>query len=170
MDPLLIHNLLAVAGVVVAQFLLGKKASFPLGLVLGFSAWTIAGIVIVCDLVLMFLLLNLFTLSISHMKWFQLVRKRFEWAQHWLAEGRWTRNLIPVGWLGVVAITTIPLAGGVWSGVALSRTMAMTRNQSLIAITLGIILGCAVFLFAALGVMHVVNIPAEPAMIPDMID
>ncbi|MCF7840836.1 MAG: small multi-drug export protein, partial [Candidatus Marinimicrobia bacterium] len=149
MDPPLIHNLLTIVSIVVAQFLLGKKASFPLGLVLGFSAWAIATIVIVCDLVLMFILLNLFAVSISRLKWMRLVRRRFEWAQEWLAEGRWTRKLIPVGWLGVVAITAIPLAGGVWSGVALSRTMAMTRNQSIITITLGIMLGCAIFLFAA---------------------
>lgn len=168
MNPTLIHNLLTIVSIVVAQFLLGKKASFPLGLVLGYSAWSIAIIVILCDMVLMFLLIDLFAIPLSRMKWMRFVRKRFEWAQQWLAEGRWTRKLIPVGWLGVVAITAIPLAGGVWSGVALSRTMAMTRNQSLITITLGIILGCAIFLFAALGVMHVVSIPSEPVMIPEL--
>ncbi|MCF7797901.1 MAG: small multi-drug export protein [Lentisphaeria bacterium] len=168
MDHPVIHNLLAIVSIIIAQFILGKKAAFPLGLVLGFSAWSIAAIVILCDMVLMFILLNLFAVSISRLKWMRLVRKRFEWAQEWLAEGRWTRKLIPVGWLGVVAITAIPLAGGVWSGVALSRTMAMTRNQSIITITLGIILGCAIFLFAALGVMHVVSIPSEPVMIPEL--
>lgn len=167
MDQPLIHNLLAIVSIVVAQFLLGKKAAFPLGLVLGYSAWGIAVIVIICDLILMFVLLDLFTLTLSNFKWMQLVRRRFEWAQQWLAEGRWTRKLVPVGWLGVVAITTIPFAGGVWSGVALSRTMTMTRNQSVVTITLGIILGCAVFLLAALGVMHMVSIPSEP-VVPDL--
>ena len=159
-----LHNILAILSIVVAQFLLGKKAAFPLGLVLGYSAYDVALIVIICDLSLMWVVYEIFVVSVSKLRWAKYVRNRFESAQKWLATGRWTRKLIPVGWLGVVAVTATPFAGGVWTGVALSRTLAMTQKQTLWAVGLGSVIGCGIFLFAALGVMHLVNLPDEPAL------
>ncbi|OIO66389.1 MAG: hypothetical protein AUJ47_01460 [Candidatus Marinimicrobia bacterium CG1_02_48_14] len=156
-----LHSILVLLSIVVAQFLFGKKAAFPLGLILGYTAYGVALIVILCDLALMFVVYQIFSASFAKLKWIQNLRYRFESGQAWLAGGRWTRKLIPLGWLGVVAITATPFAGGVWTGIALSRTLAMNAKQTYWAVGLGSVIGCAIFLFAALGVMHLVRLGPE---------
>ena len=110
------------------------------------------------------LVYEIFSVSVAKFRWAQYTRDRFEHLQGWLREGRWTSKLIPVGWAGVVVVTAIPFAGGVWTGVALSRAIAMSRKASLWAVGVGSIIGCGIFLFAALGVMHLASITAEPVM------
>lgn len=160
-----LHSILALISIVLAQFLFGKKAAFPLGLIFGYTAYSVALIVIICDLGLMFVVYQIFSASVAKLKWIRHLRLRFESVQMWLAEGRWTRKLMPVGWLGVVAVTATPFAGGVWTGIALSRTLAMNAKQTYWAVGLGSVIGCAIFLFAALGVMHLVHFAPDGSII-----
>lgn len=152
-------EIISISSVVIAQYTLGKKAAFPLGLVLGITAYEIAVIVLICEFILMAFIHLLFDLSLGRFSWANYLNNRFERIQDHLKQGKWTSRLIQVGWLGPLFITSLPFSGGVWTGMALSRVMVLSNKQTLWSVGLGAVLGCSIFLLAALGILTIVDIP-----------
>lgn len=154
-------QVLILLSVLASQFLVGKKASFPVGLLMGWNAYTIAGVVLLSDLFLMFVVEWLFRTSTDKLAGRTYIRDRIERIQTRLENSNWDRGLIAAGWVGTMIITALPFMGGVWTGVAMARITMLSRSQTLIAVGVGAAIGCAIFMGAALGVMHLVTL--EPA-------
>ena len=144
-------DILAVPPVVVAQFTLGKKAAFPLGLVMGLSVWSIALIIILCDLFLMAVVDWLYTHSVDRFPWTQSILARSRRIQDRLMEGGWSQRLLKLGWMAPLVITSTPFAGGVWTGMAMARLLHLSHTKTLFSVGLGVIVGCGIFALAALG-------------------
>jgi len=140
-----------------AQYTLGKKVAFPVGLVMGLTAYEIGVIVILSDFLLMAVINHMFDLSFERFKWAIYLRKRSVQVQLHLEKRNWTAWLMNIGWLGPLAITTLPFAGGVWTGTSLARVMNLSKRQSNVSVGLGIILGCWIFVLAALGILSLVT-------------
>ncbi len=151
-------KILAIFPLLIAQYTLGKKAAFPLGLILGFNAWEIGIIVILSDFVLMIFINHLVDLSFEKFKWAMYLRKHSERIQERLNKGKWTAGLMKIGWLGPLIITTVPFGGGVWTGISLARIMNMSDRKSSLAVGVGVILGCLIFVLATLGFLSFVDI------------
>ena len=115
-------------------------------------------LVILSDLVLMFLVDMIFARSVDRLSLFQSIRQRSERFQERMKARKFSTALIGMGWLGPLAITAIPFAGGVWSGMALSRIMALSHKKTLFAVGLGVVIGCLVFALAALGVLSIIDL------------
>ncbi len=151
-------KILAIIPLLVAQYTLGKKAAFPLGLILGLNAWEIGIVVILSDFVLMVFINHMFDLSVEKFKWAMYLQERSLRIQDRLSQRKWTAGLMKIGWLGPLAITTIPFGGGVWTGISLARVMNLSSKQTSLAVGLGVILGCLIFVLAALGILSIVEI------------
>ena len=151
-------KILAIIPLLVVQYTLGKKAAFPFGLILGLNAWEIGIIVILSDFVLMAALNHMFDLSFNKFKWAMYLQERSRRIQDRLSKREWTARLMKIGWLGPLAITTIPFGGGVWTGLSLARVMNLSSKQTRLAVGLGVILGCLIFVLAALGILSIVEI------------
>ena len=142
-----------------AQYTLGKKVSFPLGLVLGVEAYEIGIIVVLSEFVLMAIINHIFNLSFENFKWALYLRERSERIQAHLKQRTWTARLIQIGWLGPLIITAVPFAGGVWTGISLSQVMNLSNRQTLLSVGVGAILGSLIFVLASLGILSIVDIP-----------
>ncbi len=144
---------------VIAQYTVGKKAAFPLGLVLGMTAYEIALIVVISEFVLMAFVHRLFGVSFEHFRWAKYLNQRFERIQDHLKQGKWTSRLIHIGWFGPLFITALPFSGGVWTGMALSRVMSLSTRKTVWSVGAGAVIGCGIFLLAALGILTIVDLP-----------
>lgn len=150
---------MAVFSVAFAQFILGKKASFPLGLLLGMDVLEISIIIIICEFTLMAIVDFIFTWSLDRFAWSRLLKQRSEKFQEKLKTRRWSARLIQLGWLGPLLITAIPFSGGVWTGMALARIMVLPNRKTIWAVGIGAVIGCSIFALAALGVLSFIDIP-----------
>lgn len=151
-------KVLAIIPLLIAQYTLGKKAAFPLGLIMGLNAWEIGIIVILSDFVLMAFINHIFDMSFEKFKWAIYLRERTQRIQDRLNQGKWTAGLMKIGWLGPLIMTTVPFGGGVWTGLSLARVMNLSGRQSSWAVGTGVILGCLIFVLAALGILSIVEI------------
>lgn len=130
-----------------------------MGLLLGMTAYEIGVIVILSDFLLMAVLNHIFDFSFEKFKWATYLRKRSEQIQFQLEKRKWTAWLIKIGWLGPLTVTTLPFAGGVWTGTSLARVMNLSSRQTNVSVGLGIILGCWIFVLAAMGILSFVTFP-----------
>ncbi|MCF7807671.1 MAG: small multi-drug export protein [Candidatus Marinimicrobia bacterium] len=144
-----------------AQYTLGKKVSFPLGIFLGFSVPEIAILVILSDFVLMILVDRIFVWSLDKLPWLQKLRKKSERFQERMGQRKISVALIRLGWLGPLTITALPFAGGVWSGMALSRLMSLSHQKTFLAVGLGVLIGCLIFALASMGVLNFIELSTE---------
>lgn len=134
-----------------------------MGLLLGLSAWEIGGIVIISDFILMAFINHMFDLSFEKFKWAQYLQDRSNRVQDRLNQRKWTARLMKIGWLGPLAITTIPFGGGVWTGISLARVMNLSSRETNLAVGVGVILGCLIFVLAALGILSIIEL-SEPGV------
>lgn len=124
------------------------------------SAYEITVIVLICEFALMAFVHRLFDLSLKQFRWASYLTERFEKIQAHLKRGKWTSRLVQIGWLGPLFITALPFSGGVWTGMALSRVMTLSNRRTMWAVGSGAVLGCTLFLLAALGILTIVEIPS----------
>jgi uncharacterized membrane protein len=128
-----------------------------LGILLDFGVWEISIIVILSEFALMFAVDLIFVKSIDRLSFLHRVRSKSERFQERMKERRMTSALVNLGWLGPFIITALPFTGGVWSGMALSRIMALSHKKMLLAVSCGAVIGCLIFALAALGVLSIIE-------------
>jgi len=63
-----------------------------------------------------------------------------------------------IGWLGPLVITAIPFGGGVWTGMSLARVMNLPGKQTQLAVGVGTVIGCLIFVLASLGILSLVDV------------
>lgn len=148
-----------ILSVLITQYTLGKKAAFPLGLILGLTAYQIGIVVVLSEFVLMVLVNHLFDISYDKFRWAIYLRERSERIQEHLKKGKWSSRLLRIGWMGPMTVTALPFAGGVWSGMALAKVMILSNRQTMLSVGIGAVIGCAVFVLAAIGILNFVEIP-----------
>jgi len=151
-------KLLAILPVLLTQYTLGKKAAFPMGMVLGLNAWEVGLIVVLSDFVLMALMNRLLDISFEKLKWGQYLRARTSRVQERIGKRKWATRLMKFGWLGPMIITSTPFAGGVWTGTALARVMNLSNRETILSVGMGVIVGCLIFVLAALGILSIVEL------------
>lgn len=134
------------------QFVLGKKASFPYGILMGLPLYAIGLIVILSDLFLIYFTHVLITRTVR-MKWLVILQRRAFIDGEKLRKSRWLRHFQNLGRLGVVVVVSTPLAGGVWTGSILSRILGLERMETFALIAIGSVIGCAIFVFGFQGLL-----------------
>lgn len=142
---------IVISGLVITQLILGKKGAFPYGILFGLNLYLIAGVVILTDLVLMLFLEGMISVSRQRFKLFKIIHDKFIKWQECLETSTLGKRVLPIGKAGTLIITATPFSGGVWAGLAVSRILTLRFNETIWLVGLGSIIGCGLFLLAALG-------------------
>lgn len=142
-----VHLLLVILTFLVLQFLFGKKASFPYGILVGIPLLDIGILVILSDFSLIFPARLIVSHSL-HIKWLTLLQKKLFINEDKLERSWWLKFFQNFGRLGVVVAVSTPFAGGVWTGAVLGYALGLKDVESIILIALGAVIGCAVFVLA----------------------
>lgn len=139
--------------IVITQFTIGKKGAFLYALLFDLNIYIVSIVIIACDMVLMFLIGSLFQITLKRF----LPVKLFQWQttikENKLKKSRWTQKITRFGKISPLVLTAIPFAGGVWSGMALSKILHLNNKDTYWLVSIGSIIGCAIFLLAALGLI-----------------
>jgi len=143
-------------GLIFLQLSLGKKVSYPYGLLVGLNLYTITGLVIITDLVLMLFIEKVISSGVRKLEKFDFVKQKKINLKHFLTDTKIGIYLQHLGKLGVLIITALPFAGGVWSGAALSKIVNLSRPIVIILLTIGVIVGASIFHFGSLGLIAVI--------------
>jgi uncharacterized membrane protein len=150
----LYKSFLIILGLIITQLLLGKKGAFPYGIVCGLNLYLIAGIVIITDLVLMVFLEEMMTITRQRIKFFDIIHSKLKKWQNYLENSTLGKKILPIGKAGTLILTATPFSGGVWTGLAVSRILTLRSNETLWLVGSGSIIGCAIFLLAAMGLVQ----------------
>jgi uncharacterized membrane protein len=154
--PVLFQPVIVVVTLVFIQLILGKKASFPYGVLVGMSPVNIGVIVLIADIGLMFFAQALLENSLK-LKWLKKLQQKIFISEDKLERSWWLRSFQNLGRLGVVVVTSIPLSGGLWTGLLMSKVLGLGKVESYALVALGSAFGCAVFVVSFLGIIYWVS-------------
>jgi uncharacterized membrane protein len=142
-------------GLIITQLLLGKKASFPYGILLGFNLYVVSFIIIITDILLMLAVDKVFKIAAKTVFPFTIIYSRLLKLKTHLEEGSLGKKLLLLGRMGALIITAIPFAGGVWSGVIVARILNLQYKQTYMLVGVGTVIGCGIFLIIIEGLIWV---------------
>lgn len=153
-------QIIQVAGKVLAfvgiQYALGKKASFPFGLLMGFDLITISIMVLISDLIQTAMLLKFFDFFIKHLKNLKKWCAKFFKSKR-PPKRRFWEKFRRIGSLGVFLIASLPWAGGALSGSILAVSLKVPKKRAFGAIMAGCVMGTAIFLVSFAGITKIFN-------------
>jgi uncharacterized membrane protein len=135
------------------QLVLGKKAAFPYGLVMGLSPVFVGLIVLVQDIAQTPLIISLLGGS-SRLRWLEKWRRKLMLDEERLKNYRWMRWIKHMQHLGIVLIVSTPFAGGIWTGCLLSHAFGLRKLNSFVMITIGSAIGTVIFVLSFIGIVH----------------
>lgn len=138
------------------QYTLGRRGSYPYGLLIHFSLIKITAIVVVSDMIQTVFLLHSLDAVI---RWLKKIRARLRRRPEETIpqeKPRWER-LRRHGSLGVFLVAALPYAGGALSGSILATSLRMRRRKAFLVITAGCILGSILFHLGFTGILALVD-------------
>ena len=139
---------------IVIQLALGKKISFPYGVIIGFSPITIGVMAFICDIVLMVFIRLLFDNTSKLQMKFNKLRNRYKSAEEKFRRSRRYSHLQNLGKMGVVILVSIPGAGGVWSGSMLAHILSLNKTDAYCTIIFGSVINTLLFVLGSMGIIH----------------
>lgn len=140
----------------IIQLVLGKKGAFVYALFLEMNLYLVSLVIIFSDLLLMIFVNRLFQVSMNRLFPFILLQRKALKVEEKLKRSIWGTRLIKIGQAGTLIVTATPFAGGVWSGMALAKILQLKNKQAYWLTGIGSVIGCAVFLLAALGFINLI--------------
>ncbi len=151
-------QLLHIPALIAIHLVLGKKASFPYGLVFGFNTWLIAILVIITDFAEIPFYRWLIAGAFDKIKPLQWLHGKLDHRESAFSQKRLYRWFIHAGALGVFILVIIPGAGGVQTGTLLSHILHLSKSRANVALGIGSIIGCLVFVAGAEGIMALLGL------------
>lgn len=142
------------------QYTLGRRGSFPYGLLVHFSLVKITIIVVISDVIQTIALLNLLEYSfdkipiLKKLKYRLTQKKKYpngkSKTSFWEKITKWRE-------VGVVIIAALPYGGGALSGSILAYSMKMKKKRAFFFIILGCIIGSTLYYLVFYGIIELVD-------------
>lgn len=147
-----LHLILVVSTLVGVQIIIGKKASFPYGILMGLSPLTIGIIVLFSDLGTIPLLQFLLSSS-QKIRWVETWRQKLIQRQGRWEQQRWFQSVKRMQNWGVTAVVAVPLLGGINTGAIMSHLLNLKKFEAFVFMGLGAAVGSAIFVLGAYGIL-----------------
>lgn len=138
------------------QYTLGRRGSYPYGLLIHFSLFKITAIVVLSDMIQTVFLLRSLDAVLGWLKRFR-ARLRKSPANPVKSEKRFWERFRRYGALGIFLVAALPYAGGALSGSILAVSLKTDRRRAFFIITAGCILGSVIFHLGFTGILALVN-------------
>jgi uncharacterized membrane protein len=127
------------------QFLLGRRGSFPYGLLAEFSLIKITLLVIVSDIIQALLLLNFFDFFSRKIPWLKKKIHKCDMEKQEVYTGKWWTKIKKWGTPGLVAVAALPYGGGALTSSILAVSANMNKKPAFFLIVAGCIIGSMIF-------------------------
>jgi uncharacterized membrane protein len=137
------------------QLVLGKKAAFPYGLVMGLSPIFVGMVVLTQDVVQTPFIIMLLQ-GTARIPWLEKFRRRMIVDEERLKKSRLMGWLKRIQHLGVVLVVSTPFAGGIWTGCIMSHAFGLGKLNAFFLIALGSVFGTIIFVLSFIGILHLV--------------
>ncbi len=139
------------------QYSLGRRGSYPYGLVVNFSLIKITIIVVISDMIQTVLLLNLLDFFTQKISWLRKWRSRAEEKEKTRSPTSFRARLKKYGNLGLIIVAALPYGGGALSGSILAYSMKLDKKRAFLFITIGCIIGSILFYLGFAGIVSLVK-------------
>lgn len=136
------HEIWKIAAFIGIQYVLGKRGSFPYGLMAGFGLYKITLLVIVSDIMQTLLLLN----------FFDYFSRKISWLKKEGTRGKFWKKLKQWGAPGIIVVAALPYGGGALTGSILAMSVRMEKKRAFCLIVSGCIIGAILFYFGFTGI------------------
>lgn len=146
------HEIWKIAAFIGVQWLLGKRGSYPYGLMVGFGLSKIMVLVIVNDIIQTFLLLNFFDYFSRKIAWLRRKREKSKTPKREGVCKKLLKTLKQWGALGIMVVAALPYGGGALTGSMLAMSVRMEKGRAFCFIVAGCILGAVLFYFGFTGI------------------
>lgn len=141
---------------IITQLTLGKKGAFLYALLFKMNLYMVSIVIILSDLFLMVFIVKLFQATVNRVFPFTILQRKAIRIEQKLKTSNLAEKIIKIGKAGTLIITAIPFAGGVWSGMVLSKILQLDNKQTYWLVGIGAIIGCLIFLLASKGFINFV--------------
>ena len=141
-----------IAAFIGVQYLLGKRGSYPYGLMVGFSLYQITLLVILSDIIQTFLLLNFFHYFSPKISWLKRKRGKTKTVKREGVCKKLFKKLKQWGAPGIMVVAALPYGGGALTGSMLAMSVSMEKRRAFCFIVAGCIIGAVLFYFGFTGI------------------
>lgn len=140
------------------QYTLGRRGSYPYGLLVHFNLVKITVLVVLSDMIQTVVLLNFFEYSFERIpllknfkNWLETRKKKVESKKK---SPRWFKK-----WqgLGIILVAALPYGGGALSGSILAVSLKMRKMKAYIFIIFGCIIGSLLFYLGFAGIILILK-------------
>jgi len=137
------------------QYTLGRRGSYPYGLLVKFSLLKITLIVIISDMIQTVVLLNLLEFSSERIGWLRKLKKRLDKKEKKETKKSFWLKFKKYKGLGIIAVAALPYGGGALTGSILAVSMKMQKKRAFLFITFGCIIGSILFYLGFIGIISI---------------
>ena len=135
------------------QYALGKRGSFPYGLLIGFSLVKVAILVALADILQTIILLNLMEYSLNRVSLFRGLKNFLEKRQEKRRQRQWLMKLSNLGNLGLLMISSLPQGGGALTGSLVAISLRARKLPAILSISFGCIISSFIFYEIFTGIL-----------------
>lgn len=147
------HPVITLLVLIVIQLVVGKKASFPLGLIIGYDPVKLGIIITVCDVFIILFVMFVFESS-GKIKYIRQLREKYTAKTENWKDKRTFRYFNKLGRIGIIAVIIIPFTGGLWTAYLLANLLFLKKTETFSLSLLGAILGNSLFVLSSLGIIR----------------
>jgi uncharacterized membrane protein len=144
----MIKQFLRIAGFLGVQYLLGKRGSFPYGLLMKLNLLEISLLVILSDIIQTLTLINFLDILLEKLPFLRKLKEKRENRKKNNPTKKkpslWEKLKQHGSW-GLLAIAALPYGGGALTGSIVATSMGLEKKKATIIIITGCILGTALF-------------------------
>lgn len=135
------------------QYAMGKRGSFPYGLVLQFSLVKIVVLIILADIIQTVILMYLLETSSRKISWMQGIKEKLMRYQRKREQKKWFQKFGGWGLLGIFLISSLPQGGGAITGCLLAFGVQARKIPAIVAISCGCVVSDFLFYAAFQGLL-----------------
>ncbi len=144
------------------QYTLGRRGSYPYGLLVHFSLVKITIIVVISDVIQTIALLYLFEYSFDKIPILKklkhcLTKKKKKKYPNGKSKKSFWEKITKWREVGVVIIAALPYGGGALSGSILAYSMKMKKKKAFFFIILGCIIGSTLYYLGFYGIIEIID-------------
>ncbi|MCI0470190.1 MAG: small multi-drug export protein [Candidatus Aminicenantes bacterium] len=138
------------------QYVLGRRCSYPYGIVVGYSLLKITLLVFICDITITFALLILFEKSAKKIPWLKKKRDEYAADKPGKKKKNWLQRLKKNKAAAIILITAFPYGGGVLTGSIFAFAMKIPIKKSFFLIIIGSIICSLIFHLGFAGILALI--------------
>jgi len=148
----LIREIGRILSFLAVQYTLGRRGSFPYGLLMKFSLEKLSLLVVFSDLLQTLTLLHFFDACVGKWRWLRNLRRKLTHSE----EERSLRNRLKrAGNWGLVVVSALPYGGGALTGSILAVSLHIDKRKAFAAIMSGCVIGTLLWYLVFAGILTV---------------